>query len=354
MSNFFELCYWVRGQPTTRVALIDISRTATISTLQKLLKGSEENTFRAQNLGSVILSELGNPFPPSCELSDVFPAPPLEYHLHIIVDAPFPSIFFWLQGKEEVENCSAIAVSANTKISQLVKQIKGKQSDLSAVHDVCMHLYKVATDDDCELQENLHNPGTGDCLDGRQLVSTSFLDVPVLQNYYVIFEITTEREADIAVTMLNQEHSDLFHSLQITVMKLKGWSKEDVVYNMKGGDFWSHGEVRSDVITNLERELADRCTYNSSVDRDDLKNAHNKDATRFEGSFLITNAVTCSVKDKREFIPFFNVLRCHVKYAQQIADDRSSHLKAATCLMHFMVPPFFSSLPPVQPYRLRV
>ncbi|KAF9222180.1 hypothetical protein BS17DRAFT_783958, partial [Gyrodon lividus] len=270
------------------------------------------------------------------KLSEVFTVPPPQRHIHIIVDAPFLEIFCWLRG-DEVENSFAIPVSANTKMSQLVKQIKGARSDLSAVDDVHMRLYKVSADDDRELQESLRNPEAGDRLDGRRLLSTSFLDVPVLQNYYVIVEVTAERNADKAVATLNQKHSDLFRCLQITVMKLKRWSKEDVVYNMKGGDFWSHGEARSDVITNLERELADRRTYNSSVEGDDLQNAQNKDATRFEGSFLlITNAATCSVKDKREFTSFFNVLRCHVEDAQRIADDRSSHLKAATCLMHFI------------------
>ncbi|KAF9220860.1 hypothetical protein BS17DRAFT_820387, partial [Gyrodon lividus] len=105
MSDFFELCFWVRGQRANRVALIDISRTATVGTLQKLLKGSEENTFRAvdasalqlykprdpvpepydENLSSVILSELGEPLSPSHELSEVFTAPPPKRHIHIIV-----------------------------------------------------------------------------------------------------------------------------------------------------------------------------------------------------------------------------------------------------------------------------
>ncbi|KAF9219009.1 hypothetical protein BS17DRAFT_790192, partial [Gyrodon lividus] len=327
---------------------VKISRTETVDALKTLLKQSHPNTFHDvdaptlrlykprdpvpepydENLSSVILSELGKRLPPLRKLSDLFP-------LELIVvypDAPSLTIQCWLRGST-IEDSFGISITSDAPLSKLKDRMKEEESQLRNVDKSRMRLYKVSADDDRELQESLRNPEAGDRLDGRRLVSTSFLDVPVLQNYYVIVEVTAERDADEAVATLNQKYSDLFRCLQITVMKLKGWSKDDVVYNMKGGDFWSHGEARSD--------LADRRTYNSSVEGDDLQNAQNKDATRFEGSFLlITNAATCSVKEKREFTSFFNVLRCHVD-AQRIADDRSSHLKAATCLMHFIVPPFF-------------
>ncbi|KAF9226140.1 hypothetical protein BS17DRAFT_878808, partial [Gyrodon lividus] len=105
MSDVLTLYCWVRGTDIDQLIDIKISRTETVSTLQKLLKESEGIEVPAsalrlykprdpvpepydENISSVILSELGKPLSPSHELSEVFTAPPPKRHIHIIVDAP--------------------------------------------------------------------------------------------------------------------------------------------------------------------------------------------------------------------------------------------------------------------------
>ncbi|KAF9232033.1 hypothetical protein BU15DRAFT_67820 [Melanogaster broomeanus] len=141
----------------------------------------------------------------------------------------------------------------------------------------------------------------------------------------LVIELPTG-ETEKAIAELNQQHSELFGCLQITVIEPKKWSKEDVVFNMKGGHFWSHAEPRSDVITGIEDELTEERTYKPSLSGADSLNARKKDPA--------------SVNDTREFTSFFNVLRCHAEDAQRVAENRSSHLKSTTFLTYFMLPPF--------------
>ena len=102
MSDLFKLCCWVRGQPPENVIQMDISPTATVGTLRRLLKEAGElygppSTLRLyklrdfvptpfkKNLNGVILSEHGKLLDATDELSQVFLAPPPKRYLHIIV-----------------------------------------------------------------------------------------------------------------------------------------------------------------------------------------------------------------------------------------------------------------------------
>ncbi|KIK75412.1 hypothetical protein PAXRUDRAFT_492504 [Paxillus rubicundulus Ve08.2h10] len=206
---FMVLC-WIRGQPTTSIHQFNISRAETVRTLKTLIRKSPEAAISPEvqtiqlyklknpvpspyhkNLKNVTLAEMGEPLQSIGRLSRLFVAPPVERHIHIIVDTPYPVIHCWLRG-EEVENSFGIRISADARISLLIEQIKVTQPDLSVVVDNRIHLYKVSANDNHELQESLRSLGAGHRLDGRRVISTSFLDVPVLQDYCVIVEVAPE------------------------------------------------------------------------------------------------------------------------------------------------------------------
>ena len=59
-----------------------------------------------------------------------------------------------------------------------------------------------------------------------------------------------------------KKHNALFESLQIILELIEKWSKDDVLYNLKGGSFWSDGEHRTlAAITELESSLATKRGY---------------------------------------------------------------------------------------------
>ncbi|KAF8833134.1 hypothetical protein BDN67DRAFT_825729 [Paxillus ammoniavirescens] len=158
--------------------------------LYKLFKNPTSSPYH-KKLINVTRAGLGEPLQNTDHLSELFVEPLAKGRIHIIVDTPYPEICCWLRG-DEVENSFGIHISANARISLLAEQIKVAKSDPRAVVDKRIRLYKVSADDDDELRETLHSPGTGHLLDGRRLISTSFLDVPVLQDYYIIVEFATE------------------------------------------------------------------------------------------------------------------------------------------------------------------
>jgi hypothetical protein len=64
------------------------------------------------------------------------------------------------------------------------------------------------------------------------------------------------------------KYKSLFESLQITLERVQSWSENDVIYNLKGGSFWPHGERRTlAAMAELESNLAAKRGYSVSIDR---------------------------------------------------------------------------------------
>jgi len=98
---------WVRGGDigTIRIFEVKILRTGTVAALKKAIKDKKPVAFRGVDAGALDLYKPRDPLPPykenlssivlsehaEClevarhELSEVFPKPPLERHIHIIV-----------------------------------------------------------------------------------------------------------------------------------------------------------------------------------------------------------------------------------------------------------------------------
>ncbi|KAF8839086.1 hypothetical protein BDN67DRAFT_815836 [Paxillus ammoniavirescens] len=210
------------GGGSMDVFSVKIDKTETVLDLKESIKNKKPTAFRGVDADTLVLWEvprvvalenptpspyhkqlinvtragLGEPLKNTHLLSELFVAPLAKGRIHIIVDAPSPEICCWLRGAE-VENNFVIRISANAHISLLAEQIKVAKLDPSAVVDNSIRLYKVSADDDDKLRESLRSPGAGHRLNGRRRISTSFLDVPVLQDYYVIVEFATESPASM-------------------------------------------------------------------------------------------------------------------------------------------------------------
>ena len=52
------------------------------------------------------------------------------------------------------------------------------------------------------------------------------------------------------------------------------------------------------------------------------------------------------VSNRREFVTFYNIIRCYLEDASRVASDSSSSLKASTFQTYLIQPPFFACPPP--------
>ena len=82
---------------------------------------------------------------------------------------------------------------------------------------------------------------------------------PLLQSLLKSLKAKQEK----AVSKLKKKkHSTLFESLQIVLELIGKWLKDNVLYNLKGGSFWSNGEHwMLAAMTKLESFLAIKCGY---------------------------------------------------------------------------------------------
>ncbi|KAF8839122.1 hypothetical protein BDN67DRAFT_970512, partial [Paxillus ammoniavirescens] len=125
-----------------------------------------------ENLRSVVISGLGKPLPNARQLSTEFVGPLAQDHIHIIVDAPCPDILCWLRGAN-AENDFGGRIQSNATVSTLKEHIK-----------------EISGDEE-ELQECLGSQGVGEFLKWNQLVSTCFVDIPVLDSYCLVVEVSS-------------------------------------------------------------------------------------------------------------------------------------------------------------------
>ncbi|KAF8550758.1 hypothetical protein OG21DRAFT_371376 [Imleria badia] len=115
--EIFTLYCWVRGQGAGRILEAKISKTETIAALKEAIKDKNPTTFRdvdamtlslykhrgpvdKESVSEIVLSEHAERLMELDELSEVFPEPPPKHHIHIIVDTPYPTIFYWFRGAE--------------------------------------------------------------------------------------------------------------------------------------------------------------------------------------------------------------------------------------------------------------
>lgn len=69
--------------------------------------------------------------------------------------------------------------------------------------------------------------------------------------------------------------------------------------------------------------------------------------TEFARMFTpIVGQADAVVSNRREFLTFYNVLRCYVEDASRVALDSSSSLKSSTFQTYLIQPPFFACPPP--------
>jgi len=143
--------------------------------------------------------------------------------------------------------------------------------------------------------------------------------------------------------------------LQLTVLKLNSWSKQDVLYNLPGDDnhgsdgatWYNHGQARPAAILDIETRLARIRTYQEhETDMQwtrDLENARSR-GDLFDDTYILTGQDPINVNDSREFAAFYNVVRSYHADSARIGQDSSSSLKASNFTVYFMLPPFFSRL----------
>jgi hypothetical protein len=170
-------------------------------------------------------------------------------------------------------------------------------------------------------------------------------------------------EAERAIANLETNFAELFKCLQIKVSRLQRWKLQDVRNNMAGGRLFRPEIVDRPGVSGIEESLAKRRTYivSTSVtcftfyspsptlgkvpgagDITDYQNAR-----IYETLFgqVFTPALDSSGQvTNREFLAFFNVLRCFDPDSDRIQINSSSALKASNFIVYFIMPPFFSCL----------
>ncbi|KAF9222785.1 hypothetical protein BS17DRAFT_782582 [Gyrodon lividus] len=210
MSDAFTLNCWVRGTHINQYFCVTIPRTETVDGLKTLLKEHDTTIdvpalalrlykprdpmyLPLENLRSFVLSEHAKILDGSDELlSEVFPAPPLEHHIHIIVDAPFPEIFYWFRGAD-ISQDSSFNIHSNETISTFKKQLTKRHVELGNVPTAWIRPYMILEDN---IEEYLGKLDAGKSLDKRQTIADCFADIPVLQTYCVVIQISDTNPSD--------------------------------------------------------------------------------------------------------------------------------------------------------------
>ncbi|KIN97288.1 hypothetical protein M404DRAFT_10782 [Pisolithus tinctorius Marx 270] len=201
MSDDLSLCCWVRGTSVDATFIIKISPTETVYTLKQLIKESEKlevpaSTLRLfklndplgrpykETLNGVTLSTDGELLDPSDEISGVFTAPPPTCHIHIIVDAPYPEIYYWFRGADASEE-RMVRIRSDASVTALKQQIQDSHNDLRDFPDSSIGLFVIS---EGHLLESLNTNNDGTLLNGRQKISACFEGTTVLETLCVVVQ----------------------------------------------------------------------------------------------------------------------------------------------------------------------
>ncbi|KAG2342425.1 hypothetical protein BDR05DRAFT_1026657, partial [Suillus weaverae] len=122
------------------------------------------------------------------------------------------------------------------------------------------------------------------------------------------------RAMERAVAVLNRDHKEIFSRLQIRVFRLQRWTMDDVTHNMAGGS-------PSLILPKVPRAPENRDYQNACQHTEHFHNI-------FESTLNQSGTVT-----DREFVAFFNVLRCFDEDSKLISADSSSALKTSNFIV---------------------
>ncbi|KIN98312.1 hypothetical protein M404DRAFT_31482 [Pisolithus tinctorius Marx 270] len=198
MSDDLTLSFWVRGTSGDSSSHITISPAEKVNTLKQLIKENEEldvplsqlrlfklkDPLREENLGGVVLSKDGELLRNQDKLSEVFPAPPPKRHLHIIVDAPYPEIYYWFRGADPSEK-RIVRIQSHEDVTTLKQQIQKSHNNFSYLPHSSIKLFRIS---EGHLLESLNMNDDGTLLNGRHKISTCFEGTPVLETFCVVVQ----------------------------------------------------------------------------------------------------------------------------------------------------------------------
>ncbi|KAG2134466.1 hypothetical protein DEU56DRAFT_809215, partial [Suillus clintonianus] len=175
------------------------------------------------------------------------------------------------------------------------------------------------------------------------LDSLEILAQPVTKKHVYIVIIPQEGATERAIAALRRDHNEIFSRLQIRVFRLQRWTMDDVTHNMAGGKLHLPNNERLAELSEIEASLAQRRTYKvpRAPENRDYENAC-QDTEHLHDIFESTLNQSGTVTD-REFMAFFDVLRCFDEDSKHISADSSSALKTSNFIVYFIVPPFFSN-----------
>ncbi|KAF8554451.1 hypothetical protein OG21DRAFT_1484651 [Imleria badia] len=188
---------------------VRISKTETVVALKEAIKNKKLEAFHDVDADTLSLYKPRNPVPTPVRgnlskiilsehaerlqeelsrLSQVFPEPLPEDRIHIIVDAPYFIIYYWLRNGTFNNGFERI-IRSNATINELKHEIKSSMKD---VHEDHISLYRIPGDENA-VRESLTKTGGGEPLQGRTLAHI-FLRVPVFDTLYVVVEVTLRGE----------------------------------------------------------------------------------------------------------------------------------------------------------------
>ncbi|KAG2120338.1 hypothetical protein BD769DRAFT_1749219 [Suillus cothurnatus] len=168
-----------------------------------------------------------------------------------------------------------------------------------------------------------------------------------------------EEERDKAIEDVLEKDEELFRHLQVTVTKLQSWTKQDIEHNLDGGTWLTCSQERPDSIAEIEYRLGRARIYTDQIRHtpiapnrsiplpDTTRDLENASSCRalfddiFRGTvFTPTEESPVNVKDTREFVAFFSILRSYHQDCAFLVNDSSQ--KASNFTVYFISPPFFS------------
>ncbi|KIO01674.1 hypothetical protein M404DRAFT_722430 [Pisolithus tinctorius Marx 270] len=197
MSDGFKLSYWVRGTPSDTSFDVTISPTERVNTLRQLIQETQRFDVLAgrlrlfklkpyvETLNGVTLSEHGELLYPSDKISEVFTAQPPTRHIHIIVDAPYPWIYYWLRGTDASEE-RIVRIRSDASVIALKQQIQNSDSDLRDLPESSIRLFRIS---EGHLRESLNTDNDGTLLNGRQKIFACFEGTTVLETFCLVVQL---------------------------------------------------------------------------------------------------------------------------------------------------------------------
>ncbi|KAL6305209.1 hypothetical protein BKA93DRAFT_780468, partial [Sparassis latifolia] len=156
-------------------------------------------------------------------------------------------------------------------------------------------------------------------------------------------------ETGIAIEQLQQNYSDLFSRLQITVAHPGRWSADDI--RESGGVYVGGNQPTPREISDIETKLTRKRSYRESSSEYLRIALTYRD--HFSSIFEPSLAGSVDVQNDGEFVAFCNVLCCYRENSEKIAQNISSSLKASSFAVYFIHPPFFSWRPPQDPLEYK-